>query len=78
MKFVKKTTRQKIIEENLLSLKNNISFSDRNINIVEDYVGGMSLRKVGDKYHISSERVRGIVVKYIIHCHWYIRDNKRK
>ena len=74
----KKWTRQTIIDENLLAYKDIIDSSERNISIVEDYTDGISLKKVAEKYHISSERVREIVVTYIIHCHWYIRDNKRK
>lgn len=73
----KKQTRQTIIDENLLVYKDIIDSSERNINIVEDYVSGMSLSQVGEKYHISNQRVRTIIVTYIVHCHWYIRDKNK-
>ena len=68
----RKKTRQQIIDENLLSYKNYISFSERNINIVEDYAAGMTLGQISEKYHICNQRARTIIVTYIIHCHWYL------
>lgn len=69
----KKSTRQQIIDENLLSYKDNISFSERNLHIVEDYAAGKTLGQLGEKYHICAQRARTIIVTYIIHCHWYIK-----
>ena len=70
----RKSTRQTLIEENLLSLKYNVSISIRNINIIEDYVNGMTLDEVGIKYQISKVRARAIAVNYIAHCHRYLRN----
>ena len=70
----RKSTRRTLIEENLLSLKDNISISIRNINIIEDYVNGMTLDEVGIKYQISNVRARAIAVNYIAHCHRYLRN----
>lgn len=75
-KMERKSTRQILIEENLLLLKNNINVSSRNVNIMEDYVGGMTLEETGRKYKISKERVRAITVNYIAHCHQYLRTQK--
>lgn len=70
----RKSTRQKLIEEDLLSLKDNINTSLRNINVIEDYASGMTLEAVGKKYQISKERVRAIAVNYIFHCRQYLRS----
>ena len=70
----RKSTRQKLIEEDLLSLKDNINTSLRNINVIEDYASGMTLEAVGKKYQISKERVRAIAVNYILHCRQYLRS----
>lgn len=69
----RKSTRQILIDEDLLSLKDNILVSARNINIIEDYISGMTLEETGRKYQISKERVRAIAANYIAHCHQYLR-----
>lgn len=68
----RKSTRQTLIEENLLSLRDKVPVSDRNINIVEDYVNGMILEEIGKKYNISIVRARAIAVNYIAHCYRYL------
>lgn len=69
----KKNTRQQLIDENLLSYKESISVSERNLHIVEDYAAGKTLGQISKKYGICAQRVRTIIVTYIIHCHWYIK-----
>ena len=71
---MKKHTRQTLIEENLLSLRDKVPVSERNVHIVKDYTSGMTLAEVGKKYQISMERVRAIVVSYISYCHRYLRN----
>ena len=72
----KKWTRKTLADENLLAYKDCISISERNIEIVEGYAKGMTLGKLSKEYSISSERVREIIVTYIIHCHWYIKGRR--
>lgn len=72
MEMKRKSTRKTLIEENLLALKDKVPVSDRNINIVEDYVNGMILEEIGKKYNISIVRARAIAVNYIAHCHKYL------
>ena len=72
----KKWTRKTLVDENLLAYKDCISISERNIEIVEGYAKGMTLGKLSKEYSISSERVREIIVTYIIHCHWYIKGRR--
>ena len=69
----RKSTRQILIDEDLLSLKDNVLVSARNINIINDYINGMTLAETGRKYQISKERVRAIAVNYIAHCHQYLK-----
>ena len=69
----RKSTRQILIDEDLLSLKDNVLISDRNINIIKDYISGMTLEETGRKYQISKERVRAIAANYIAHCHQYLK-----
>ena len=72
----KKWTRKTLVDENLLAYKDCVSISERNIQIVEGYAKGMTLGQLGKEYSISSERVREIIVTYIIHCHWYIKGRR--
>ena len=72
----KKWTRKTIVDENLLAYKDCVSISERNIKIVEGYAKGMTLGQLSQKYDISKERVRVIIVTYITHCHWYIKGRR--
>ena len=69
----RKSTRQILIDEDLLSLKDNVLVSARNINIIKDYISGMTLEETGRKYQISKQRVGEIVANYIAHCHQYLK-----
>lgn len=54
----RKSTRQILIDEDLLSLKDNVLVSARNINIIKDYINGMTLKETGRKYQISKQLQR--------------------
>lgn len=70
MQGVKRT---KFFEEGLFPLIEHINTSERNRNLLEGYAKGNTFGELSQKYKISSERVRQIVVDYIIHCHWFIK-----
>ena len=61
------------LSKSLLSLKDNVLVSARNINIIKDYINGMTLKETGRKYQISKGRVRAIASNYIAHCHQYLK-----
>ena len=65
--------RTQFCEEGLFSLIEHINTSERNRNILEGYAKGKTFTELGILHGISYERVRQIVVDYIIHCHWFIK-----
>lgn len=61
-----------LVKERLFPLVEHVKISDRNRNIIMECAEGKSYTELGEKYGISGERVRAIVVQYITHCHWFI------
>lgn len=65
--------RTQFLEEGLFPLIEHINTSERNRNLLEGYAKGKTFGELSQKYKISSERVRQIVIDYIIHCHKFIK-----
>ena len=63
--------RKTIIQNNLLSLQDIISVSERDFCIVKDYANGSSYKELSEKYYITIGRLNQIVEKYVAKCLLY-------
>lgn len=60
--------RQRIIDNNYLSLIDNIPLSQRNKNIITSYTQGKSYEELSKEHNITSQRVGAIVQDYVRKC----------
>lgn len=69
---------KRIEEKNLLKYLPDVNMSDRDKEIVNLYVNeGKTYQEIGEKYGISGERARQLVVKFSKKAmHFYYKENK--
>lgn len=57
--------RDKILDNHYEKYLDVVNISDRNRELLKDYIGGMSQKACGEKYGVSSHRVPQIAHSYI-------------
>ena len=65
--------RARIIQDNLLQYMAQIKISDRDKQVVQEYVNGASYKQLAEKYGFAPNRVPQIAFHYIRHCGLFIR-----
>ena len=71
---------EKIYEENLIEYIDRINMTDRDKEIVQIYLSEKpTYRELGDRYGISHERIRQLLIKFARKAHHYYNlDQKAK
>ena len=64
-----------MIEDEYLSYIDIISISDRNNDIVTEYINGILFKTLADKYQVSPSRIHQIVENYENHVYRYVHYN---
>lgn len=70
----------RIYEENLIEYMDRVNMVDRDKEIVKIYLSEKpSYRELGERYEISHERIRQILIKFARKAHhYYLKDQKEK
>ena len=69
---------QKIYEENLIDYMDRVSMVDRDKEIVKIYLSEKpTYQDLGNRYGISHERIRQILIKFAIKAHHYYNEENR-
>lgn len=67
--------RKRIIENGYLALKDKLPISERNKEIITEYVTGRSYIEIGKDYNLTSARISMIVSNYVRHAIKYLNEN---